>query len=39
MPAATLGVSTREVLDQYVKALGGTLSLIADFGDELLRVG
>jgi DNA-binding XRE family transcriptional regulator len=32
-------VSTREVLDRYVKALGGRLSLMADFGDELLRVG
>jgi DNA-binding XRE family transcriptional regulator len=32
-------VSTREVLDRYVEALGGRLSLVADFGDELLRVG
>jgi DNA-binding XRE family transcriptional regulator len=32
-------VSTREVLDRYVEAFGGRLSLIADFGDELLRVG
>jgi DNA-binding XRE family transcriptional regulator len=32
-------VSTREVLDRYVAALGGRLSLMADFGDELLRVG
>jgi DNA-binding XRE family transcriptional regulator len=32
-------VSTRDVLDRYVEALGGRLSLIADFGDELLRVG
>jgi DNA-binding XRE family transcriptional regulator len=32
-------VSTREVLDRYVAALGGRLSLVADFGDELLRVG
>jgi len=32
-------VSTREVLDRYVEALGGRLSLLADFGDELLRVG
>lgn len=32
-------VSTREVLDRYVQALGGRLSLMADFGDELLRVG
>lgn len=31
-------VSTREVLDRYVRALGGTLMLIADFGDELLKV-
>src|SRR3954468_23113637 len=27
-------VSTREVLDRYVAALGGRLKLIADFGDE-----
>jgi DNA-binding XRE family transcriptional regulator len=32
-------VSTREVLDRYVEALGGRFSLMADFGDELLRVG
>jgi DNA-binding XRE family transcriptional regulator len=32
-------VSTRDVLGRYVEALGGRLSLVADFGDELLRVG
>ncbi|GAA3018159.1 helix-turn-helix transcriptional regulator [Streptosporangium longisporum] len=32
-------VSTREVLDRYVAALGGTLMLVADFGDEQLKVG
>jgi DNA-binding XRE family transcriptional regulator len=32
-------VSRREVLGRYVEALGGRLSLMADFGDELLRVG
>jgi DNA-binding XRE family transcriptional regulator len=32
-------VSTRDMLDRYVEALGGRLSLVADFGDELLRVG
>jgi hypothetical protein len=32
-------VSTREVLDRYVAALGGTLMLVADFGDEWLTVG
>jgi DNA-binding XRE family transcriptional regulator len=32
-------VSTRDVLDRYVSALGGTLMLVADFGDELLKVG
>ncbi len=32
-------VSTREVLDRYVAALGGTLKLVADFGDEQLMVG
>jgi DNA-binding XRE family transcriptional regulator len=31
-------VSTREVLDRYVTALGGTLKLVADFGDEQLKV-
>ncbi|MFI9407438.1 helix-turn-helix domain-containing protein [Nocardia sp. NPDC052316] len=32
-------VSTRDVLDRYVSALGGVLKLVADFGDEQLRVG
>ena len=32
-------VSTRDVLERYVAALGGTLKLIADFGDEQLKVG
>ena len=32
-------VSTRDVLDRYVSALGGTLMIIADFGDEQLKVG
>jgi hypothetical protein len=32
-------VSTRGVLDRYVEALGGRLSLVAAFGDELLRAG
>lgn len=32
-------VSTRDVMDRYVAALGGTLNLVADFGDEQLRVG
>jgi DNA-binding XRE family transcriptional regulator len=31
-------VSTQDVLARYVAALGGTLKLIADFGDEQLRV-
>jgi DNA-binding XRE family transcriptional regulator len=31
-------VSTRDTFDRYVEALGGRLSLTADF-DELLRVG
>jgi transcriptional regulator with XRE-family HTH domain len=31
-------VSTQEVLARYVDALGGTLRLIADFGDEQLKV-
>ncbi|MEO3776076.1 helix-turn-helix domain-containing protein [Micromonospora sp. B11E3] len=31
-------VSTQEVLSRYVDALGGTLKLIADFGDEQLKV-
>lgn len=31
-------VSTRDVLERYVAALGGTLKLVADFGDEQLKV-
>lgn len=31
-------VSTCQVLDRYVAALGGTLVLVADFGDEQLKV-
>jgi DNA-binding XRE family transcriptional regulator len=31
-------VSTQDVLTRYVAALGGTLKLIADFGDEQLKV-
>jgi DNA-binding transcriptional regulator YiaG len=31
-------VSTQDVLQRYVAALGGTLKLIADFGDEQLMV-
>ena len=31
-------VSTQDVLERYVAALGGTLKLIADFGDEQLKV-
>ena len=31
-------VSTQEVLNRYVIALGGTVKIIADFGDELLKV-
>jgi transcriptional regulator with XRE-family HTH domain len=30
-------VSTQDVLNRYVSALGGTLKLIADFGDEQLK--
>lgn len=30
---------SRDVLDRYLEALGGRLSLMADFGDDLLRVG
>src|SRR5215475_14365505 len=32
------GVSTQDVLNRYVTALGGTLKLVADFGDEQLKV-
>jgi len=32
------GVSTQDVLSRYITALGGTLKLIADFGDEQLKV-
>jgi transcriptional regulator with XRE-family HTH domain len=35
----TGGVSTRDVPDRYIEALAGRLSLTADFGEELLRVG
>jgi hypothetical protein len=31
-------VSTQDVLERYITALGGTLRLIADFGDEQLNV-
>ena len=31
-------VSTQDVLNRYIGALGGTLKLIADFGDEQLKV-
>jgi len=31
-------VSTQDVLNRFVAALGGTLKLIADFGDEQLKV-
>lgn len=32
-------VSTRDVLGRYVEALGGRQSLVAEFGEEFLRVG
>lgn len=31
-------VSTQDVLSRYVAALGGTLILVADFGDEQMHV-
>ena len=31
-------MSTQEVLNRLVTALGGTLKLIADFGDEQLKI-
>src|SRR5262245_38465564 len=31
-------VSTQDVLNRFIQALGGTLKLIADFGDEQLKV-
>jgi transcriptional regulator with XRE-family HTH domain len=31
-------VSTQYVLNRYVSALGGILRLIADFGDEQLKI-
>jgi hypothetical protein len=31
-------VSTQDVLNRLVAALGGTLKLIADFGDEQLKI-
>ena len=32
------GVSTQDVLQRYVAALGGSLKLVADFGDEQLKI-
>jgi hypothetical protein len=32
------GLSTQDVLARYVSALGGALNLIADFGDEQLKI-
>jgi transcriptional regulator with XRE-family HTH domain len=31
-------VSTQDVLNRYITALGGTLKLIADFGDDQLKI-
>ena len=31
-------VSTQDVLNRFITALGGTLKLIADFGDEQLKL-
>jgi hypothetical protein len=31
-------VSTQDVLQRYITALGGTLELIVDFGDEQLKI-
>ena len=31
-------VSTQDVLNGYISALGGTLKLIAYFGDEQLKI-
>ena len=31
-------VSTQDVLNRFVTALGGTLKLIADFGDEQFKI-
>jgi hypothetical protein len=31
-------VSTQDVMSRYVSALGGTLKLVADFGDEQMRI-
>jgi hypothetical protein len=31
-------VSTQDVLNRFITALGGTLKLIADFGDEQLKI-
>jgi len=31
-------LSTQDVLARYIAALGGTLTPIADFGDEQLKV-
>ena len=31
-------MSSQDVLNRFVTGLGGTLKLIADFGDEQLRI-
>ena len=31
-------ISTQDVLNRFISALGGTLKLIADFGDEQLKL-
>jgi hypothetical protein len=37
-PLHGASLSTQEVLSRFVAALGGTLKLIADFGDEQLKL-
>jgi hypothetical protein len=34
-----VGATSADVLRRYITALGGTLHLVADFGDEQLKVG
>lgn len=38
MNALLCALSTQDVLNRFVAALGGTLKLIADFGDEQLKI-
>jgi hypothetical protein len=38
LPDRKRDISTQDVLNRFITALGGTLKLIADFGDEQLKI-